>query len=258
MLPIENSTAGPVLGVVDLLLEHGGAGRLAIVAQHMLPIEHCLFSHAKDVSDVREVISHAQALAQSAAWLGKHAPLARHTTCSSTALAVKQVADAGAATSIAAVGAAIAGDVHCVPLLHRGIQDAAEGNVTRFVVVAPAAHAAAVAVAGIGPLRCAAVLALQLPALPVVLSALRRAGLEVAMLVSRPTPNAAWGTRFYTEMRLAGGQQLSRVQDKLAQELGSDVCTLTWVGHWAEFDDSGKDGKGGAVGHGAPGKKRKR
>ena len=58
VVPIENSTAGAVLETIDLLIRHAGA--LRIVAQHLRPIEHCLFSHAANAAAVVEVLSKDQ------------------------------------------------------------------------------------------------------------------------------------------------------------------------------------------------------
>ena len=209
---------------------------------------------------MREVISHPQALAQSTAWLDEHTPGSARTACASTALAVKQLAESAAgavagaarrAAGTAAVGAAIAGEVYRVPLLRRGIQNGA-GNSTRFVVIAPAAHANATAPPSVGPLRCGAAIALRLPALPVVLDALQRAGLDIIMLVSRPAPGIAWGAQFYVEMRLAEGCPIARAKEMLEREIGNDLCTLTWMGCWFELDNNENDGSA------AGGMKRKR
>ena len=56
------------------------------------------------------------------------------------------------------------------------------------------------------------------------------------MLVSRPAPSAAWGTRFYAEARFADGAGLALLQARLRDDLvGEGVCSaLNWLGDWVE------------------------
>ena len=63
MIPIENSLHGRVADIHFLLPESG----LAIVGEHFLPIEPSLIGRAGH--EVREVMSHPQALGQSRKWL---------------------------------------------------------------------------------------------------------------------------------------------------------------------------------------------
>ena len=64
VVPVENSTAGAVADVYDLLLGHES---LVVVGEAILRVRHCLLGPSgARVEDVREARSHPQALAQSA------------------------------------------------------------------------------------------------------------------------------------------------------------------------------------------------
>ena len=128
VVPFENSTEGAVSMTSDALLE----GDLLIRQEYILPISHCLLSHAKSLSDISELYSHPQALAQCRMWIAKHLPRAQVIQTTSTAAAAREAHEGGRA---AAIAADIAAELHGVPILRSGIQDRRE-NATRFVVLA--------------------------------------------------------------------------------------------------------------------------
>ena len=127
VVPLENSTEGSVASAVDSLLEGGCMIRRELV----LPITHCLLSTATALSDVARVYSHPQALAQCRRYLAKNLPHAQVVQTASTAAAVRE---AGQDPAGAAIGSALAGELHGVPALREGIQDLAT-NATRFVMI---------------------------------------------------------------------------------------------------------------------------
>ncbi|NJC35141.1 prephenate dehydratase [Sphingomonas jejuensis] len=132
MLPIENSLHGRVADLHFLLPESG----LSIVAEHFLRIRHCLIGHAG--GDVREVLSHPQALGQCRHWL--RARGIRPVPHADTAGAAAAVAASGD-RHVAAIAPALAAELYGLDLLAEGIEDAAH-NTTRFLVLARDAAAA--------------------------------------------------------------------------------------------------------------------
>ena len=84
--PIENSTEGAVNRSLDLLVET----ELTIIAQVFLKVEHSLFSFFP-LSEIDEVHSKDQALAQCGDWLRRNLPNARLVPVTSTAEAVKSL-----------------------------------------------------------------------------------------------------------------------------------------------------------------------
>ncbi len=97
VLPIENSYAGEVGQVTDLLF----SGSLHVSGVYDLGIRHQLLAlPGSDIKNVRRVFSHAQALQQCSPFIRLHGMEPVH--CSNTAVAAKQVAD-GCDTSVAAI-----------------------------------------------------------------------------------------------------------------------------------------------------------
>ena len=130
VVPIENSTEGPVTHAVDALLDGG----IFIRRELTLEIAHCLLSRAPGLTAVERVYSHPQALAQCRGWLAKYLGGAQLVQTSSTAGAAREAA---ADPAGAAVGSSLAAELFGLPVLRERIQDRTE-NMTRFVVLARA------------------------------------------------------------------------------------------------------------------------
>ncbi|MBS0504068.1 MAG: prephenate dehydratase [Proteobacteria bacterium] len=126
MIPIENSVHGRVADIHFLLPESG----LAIVGEHFLPIVPALIG--KQGHDIREVMSHPQALGQSRKWL--RARGIRPIDYADTAAAVAAVAEMQD-WSIAAIAPAFAAEIYGLDVLADAIADEAS-NTTRFLILA--------------------------------------------------------------------------------------------------------------------------
>lgn len=127
VVPLENATEGSVTSAVDALLEGGTQIRRELI----LPITHCLLSHASSLSEITRVYSHPQALAQCRRFLSHNMPQAQVVATTSTSMAVREAASDAAG---AAIASALAGELNRVPVLRDGIQDLAT-NATRFVMI---------------------------------------------------------------------------------------------------------------------------
>ncbi len=133
VLPVENSYNGEVGQVTDLMfagsLYIGGMLELA-VSQDLLAVRGaCL-------SDIKEVVSHPQALGQCADYLREHGFIQREYT--NTALAARYVAERND-KSIAAIASAEAAEIFGLDVLERNI-NASRSNTTRFAVFSRAEH----------------------------------------------------------------------------------------------------------------------
>src|SRR5579859_3374865 len=132
LAPVENTLAGPVVRVYDLLLESA----LTITAETILPIEHHLIGcPGATMADLKSVASHPMALAQCERFFQAHPELKR-VPAEDTAGSVRDVLASGdkSAAGIAGRQAAVRyGGV----ILSESIQDNAE-NFTRFVLLIPA------------------------------------------------------------------------------------------------------------------------
>src|ERR1700685_2426176 len=69
VVPVENSTAGVVTHTLDMFVDSD----LKIVAQIILPIQHCLVSNSKR-SQIKKLYTHPQTLAQCRSWIQNHLP----------------------------------------------------------------------------------------------------------------------------------------------------------------------------------------
>lgn len=128
VLPIENSTAGIVSEIYDLLVEFENY----IVGEQIIPIEHCLLGvPGAKMEDIKMVYSHPQSLMQSAKYLSNHDW--RQISMQNNAFAAKKVADEGDKTQ-AAIASEYAGKVYGLDVLQKGVNDSGN-NSTRFIIV---------------------------------------------------------------------------------------------------------------------------
>jgi prephenate dehydratase len=129
LVPVENSLAGSVVRVYDLLLE----SELTIFAETILPIEMNLIGMpGARMADLRTVSSHPMALAQCELFFGAH-PQLKRTPAEDTAGSVREMMTRGDKTYAAIAGRRAAVHYHADILAER-IQDNAE-NFTRFVLL---------------------------------------------------------------------------------------------------------------------------
>ncbi|MDL2249312.1 chorismate mutase/prephenate dehydratase [Lachnospiraceae bacterium PF1-21] len=130
VLPIENSSAGMVSDVYDLLVQY----EATIVGEVILPISHALVGvKGATLNSIKEVYSHPQALSQSSEYLEEH-PDWKQLAIGNTAVAAKQIKAAGDITK-AAICSATAASLYELEIIDRGI-NRNENNSTRFIVLA--------------------------------------------------------------------------------------------------------------------------
>lgn len=127
VVPVENSTEGSVSHTLDRLID----SELLIRGEIQLEVHHHLLSLAEDLTEVKQVFSHPQALAQCRDWLGRNLPYVQPMEVASTAVAAERALEDRAA---AAIASELAGRIHGLPTLRERIEDLTR-NVTRFLVV---------------------------------------------------------------------------------------------------------------------------
>jgi prephenate dehydratase len=131
LVPVENSLAGSVVRVYDLLLESD----LGIVAESILPIEHHLIGcPGTSFDDIRSVASHPMALAQCEKFFLAH-PHLKRVPAEDTAGSVREMLSRRDKSCAAIAGRRAADHYHAM-ILSESIQDNAE-NFTRFVLLIP-------------------------------------------------------------------------------------------------------------------------
>jgi len=132
LVPIENSLEGAVTATVDALAVE--FPQVSIVGETVLAIRHCLIARAPlPLAEIDVVVSHPQASAQCARFIRRELPDARIVPASSTAEAVRTVAEGD--EPWAAIGTRLAAKLYGAAVLHEGIEDDAH-NATRFVWLA--------------------------------------------------------------------------------------------------------------------------
>ncbi len=197
VVAIENSLAGSIGETYDLLVSN----TLAVTGETTIPVDHCLMAQpGTELTAVRRVISHPQALAQCRAYLeGLGVELVPHYN---TAGAAKEVAT-GAQPGLAAVASGRAAEIYGLSILASGIQDD-DGNQTRFLRVEREPRPTN------GRPQRKWVLAVTLPHQPgslfMALSAFACRGINLTRIESRPIKGDPWNYTFYLELESPGGE----------------------------------------------------
>ena len=128
VLPIENSTAGIVSDIYDLMVEFENY----IVGEQIIKIEHCLLGvPGSRIEDIKTVYSHPQSLMQSARFLNQYGW--KQISMQNNAFAAKKVVEEQDKTQ-AAIASAYAGEIYGLEVLKRGVNQS-DTNSTRFIIV---------------------------------------------------------------------------------------------------------------------------
>ena len=129
VLPIENSSAGPVTQVYDLLVEFENY----IVGETVLPIKHMLAGvKGTTLSSIERVYSHPQGLMQTSHFLDEHGTWQQISVANTSMAAKKMMEDQD--TTQAAVCNEYAAELYGLDILAREINDESD-NSTRFIIV---------------------------------------------------------------------------------------------------------------------------
>lgn len=128
VLPVENSTAGSVSAVYDLILKH----RFYIVGALDMPIDYCLCGlRQSEISDIEKVWTHPQSISQCENYIAAHN--FEPTPCANTAVAARDVAREKR-LNVAAICSYKACEEYGLKILDNHIQDI-DSNTTRFIVI---------------------------------------------------------------------------------------------------------------------------
>jgi prephenate dehydratase len=199
VVPVENTHAGSVADVYDLLRHHR---ENTIVAELILRVRHCLLGvRGARLEDVRVARSHPQALAQSEEFLRTHG--IRPDVAFDTAGAAEEIASLGD-VAVAAVASRRAAERYDLDVLADAIETATD-NFTRFFAVAPARGREIVdripASLRRGPVKTSlAYKTANLPgALVRSLQPFATAWIQLSKIESRPSRAAPWDYVFYLD-----------------------------------------------------------
>jgi prephenate dehydratase len=201
VLPIENSTTGSVLEVLDRLT----AADASIAAEHLVRVSHALLGRpGARLEDVRRVLSHPEALAQARDLLAARGW--KPVPVGDTAGAVREVARRGDPEE-AALAPPESGPPHGLEPLLSDVADRAH-NTTRFVVLVPGPPT-------VGPDSDKTSLSFSTEhrpgALALAITELGLRGANLTRIESRPT-DTAWSYRFYVDLiHQPGPEGLARI-----------------------------------------------
>ena len=190
ILPIENSTAGSVKKVYDLMIHHN----FSIVRTFRLKIDHNLLANkGASIDSIKEIYSHEQALNQCTEFLKKF-PNAKIIPVENTAVAADMVAKNGR-TDVAALSSHACEALYGLVCLTSNVQD--EGNNrTRFICISKNLEI----YPGADKTSIMMILHHKPGALYKVLARMYVLGINVIKLESRPIPDREFEFMFYFDL----------------------------------------------------------
>ena len=189
IIPLENSTAGSVNKVYDLMMRHN----FRIVRSVRLKVDHnLLVKPGTRLEDIKEIYSHEQAINQCARYLQKFSGV-KIIPCENTAIAAKYVSEAGG--SAAALSSRSCAKLYGLACLEESVQDQGN-NYTRFICISKDLE--------IYPGADRTSLMMVLPHTPgslyKVLSRFYALGINLNKLESRPLPERDFEFMFYFDL----------------------------------------------------------
>ena len=189
IIPLENSTAGSVNKVYDLMMRHN----FRIVRSVRLKVDHnLLVKPGTRMEDIKEIYSHEQAINQCARYLQKFSGV-KIIPCENTAMAAKYVSEAGGGA--AALSSRSCAKLYGLTCLEESVQDQGN-NYTRFICISKDLE--------IYPGADRTSLMLVLPHTPgslyKVLSRFYALGINLNKLESRPLPERDFEFMFYFDL----------------------------------------------------------
>lgn len=222
VVPIENSTAGSVKKIYDLMIRHN----FSIVRSVRLKVDHNLLAkNSTKLEDVKEIFSHEQAISQCGEFLRSLGPNVKVTVCENTAMAAKMVAESER-NDIAALCSRSCMELYGLKCLRYSVQDKGN-NYTRFICIAKDLEIYP------GADRTSIMLATQHKpgALYKLLARFYALGINITKLESRPIPDRDFEFMFYFDL------ETSVYSQEFAQiicELSASSEEFTYLGSYSE------------------------
>lgn len=190
ILPIENSTAGSVKKVYDLMIHHN----FSIVRTFRMKIDHNLIANpGAKLSDIKEIYSHEQAINQCGDFL-KGLKDVKIIPVENTAVAASMVAQSGR-TDVAAISSHTCEEIYGLKSLADSIQDKGN-NRTRFICISKNLEV----YPGSDKTSIMMILSHKPGALYRVLARMYVLGINVVKLESRPIPERDFEFMFYFDL----------------------------------------------------------
>ena len=190
VLPLENSTAGSVNQIYDLMMKYN----FHIVKSIRMKIDHSLLAPVGvKREDIKEIFSHEHAIMQCEEYLKEFNDI-KITVCENTAEAAKLVASSGR-KDVAALASCICGELYGLNCLEEGMQDNGN-NYTRFICISKKMEI----YPGADRTSLMLVLSHKPGSLYHILSRFYALGINITKLESRPIPNRDFQFMFYFDI----------------------------------------------------------
>jgi len=220
VVPVENTTEGVVTHTLDMFVD----SELKIIAQIIMPIEHCLVGRGR-LDGIRKLYSHPQAYAQCRNWVRETLPRVEFIETSSTTAAAALAAKAKTA---AAISSALAAEKYKLNILEAGIQDHS-GNATRFLVLgrncgSPTEHDRTSLMFTVND---------KVGALHDALQPFRTHRLNMTKIESRPSRRKAWEYIFFVDV---DGHHDDQKLAKAIRQLGEKCSFVKILGSYPYGD----------------------
>ena len=222
ILPIENSSAGSVNRVYDLMSKHD----FYIFRSCRVKVDHCLLANkGVKIEDIREIYSHEQAISQCSEFL-KTFKNVKIVPCENTAVAAKFVQESGR-RDVAALSSLRCAELYGLECISESVQNNA-GNFTRFICITKELN--------ILPGADRSSLMLVLPnrrgALYRILSRFNALNINLLKLESRPLPNSDFEFMFYFDIETSiYSDEFLHVFD----DIESAVAKMKYLGSYTEL-----------------------
>ena len=221
ILPIENSSAGSVAQVYDLMEKH----RFHIVRAVRQRIDHVLLGvRGAKMEDVKEVYSHPQAIAQCSEFLKSHPEIKVHEY-PNTAAAARMAAESGR-PDVAAIASRACGNLYDLATLCPSVSNS-DHNYTRFICISRDLEI----YPGANKISMTLSLPHQPGSLHGMLSRFSALGVNLTKLESRPVPGSEFEFRFHFDIEAS-------VSDpevvKLLCELDENCERFVFLGNYQE------------------------
>ena len=190
ILPLENSTAGSVKKIYDLMIHHN----FSIVRTFRLKIDHNLLANpGAKLENIKQIYSHEQAINQCSDFLKNH-PNVQIIPVENTAVAASMVANSGS-LEVAAIASHTCEELYGLVSLADSIQDKGN-NRTRFICISKHLEI----YPGADKTSIMMVLSHKPGALYKVLARMYTLGINVVKLESRPIPDRDFEFMFYFDL----------------------------------------------------------
>ncbi|MDQ7090346.1 MAG: prephenate dehydratase [Methylococcales bacterium] len=217
VVPVENSTEGVIAHTLDCFLN----SPLQICGEVEIRVHQNLIGNVNKLSEVTEVLSHQQSLAQCRQWLEANLPNTKLTPVSSNAEAVKSVKECNDKVAIAGK---VAADLYALNIIEKNIEDE-PNNTTRFMIIGKQRPEST----GLDKTSLVLSMGNKSGALHKMLESFAEQGISMTHIESRPSRQGLWDYVFFIDI---DGHQDDEPVAKALAHLKNNVTLLNILGSY--------------------------